>query len=306
MLTNRRKCALLPHIREDVHGFNYAAGQIIGWEIVKFNIQSLWPKSKGEGVKIAVVDTGCDLDHPDLKSNLLKGMNFVEPGQDPQDKNGHGSHVAGTIAANDNTYGMVGLAPKAKILPVKSLGDNGSGDLNDVIDGIIWSVDNGADIIAMSLGSIHSSARLLQAVRYADSRGVGVFCAAGNSGPSVDIMYPAKYAETVSVGAIDRNLRRTTFTCSGNSLDFLAPGQDIFSCVPGGGYAMMSGTSMSNPFVAGYAALYLSDVRKRNSRAKLKSSDYISHFKKNVKHLQNPEFSGKRRYEGYGIIVPKL
>lgn len=305
MLKNRRRCGLLPHIREDVSGFNYGAGQIMGWEIIKFNIQSLWPKSKGEGVKVAVIDTGCDLDHPDLKRNMLKGINFVDPNQPPEDSNGHGSHVAGTIAANDNSTGMVGIAPRAKIIPVKSLGDDGNGDINNVIDGIIWSVDNGADIIAMSLGSPHSSSRLLKAIRYADSSGVGVFCAAGNSGPSVDIMYPAKYVETISIGAIDRNLKRTSFTCSGNSLDFLAPGQDIFSCVPGG-YAMMSGTSMSNPFVAGYAALYLSHVRRRKSGARLRSSDYISHFKKSVQHLQNPEFSRKRRYEGHGIIVPKL
>jgi subtilisin family serine protease len=305
MLNSRRSCGLLPHIREDVSGMNYGAGQVMGWEIIKFNIKNLWPKSSGSGVKVAVIDTGCDLDHPDLKGSLIKGKNFVEKNQDPMDRNGHGSHVAGTIAADNNGYGMVGIAPDAKIIPVKSLGDNGSGDINNVIDGILWSVDNGADIITMSLGSQFSSARLLQAVRYADSKGCCVFCAAGNSGPSVDIMYPAKYAQTISIGAIDRNLNRTSFSCSGNSLDFLAPGQDIFSCVPGG-YAMMSGTSMSNPFVAGYAALYLSHKRKYNKNIKLKTTDYIKHFKKSVLHLKNPDYANQKRYEGYGIVVPKL
>ncbi len=305
MLRDRRKCALLPHIREDVSGLTYGAGQIHGWEIIKFNIKNLWPKSKGSGVTVAVVDTGCDLDHPDLKGNLVSGKNFIEVGEPPEDRNGHGSHVAGTIAATDNALGMVGIAPQAKIMPIKSLADNGSGSINAVIDGVIWAVDHGADIIAMSLGSIYSSGRLLQAVRYAQSKKVAVFCAAGNSGPSVDIMYPAKYKETVSIGAIDRNLRRTSFTCSGNSLDFLAPGQDILSCVPGG-YAMMSGTSMSNPFVAGYAALYLSHKRRGRGGAGLPSSAYISHFKKHVKHLEDSTYSKQRRYEGYGIVIPTL
>lgn len=311
MLNKRKKCGLLPHIRENIHGLSTNNGQFYGWEIVKFNIPDLWKKSTGKGVKVAVIDTGCDLNHPDLKDSLIDGKNFVEPNSPPQDRNGHGSHVAGTIAASNNSLGMVGVAPNAKIIPVKALGDNGNGDLDNVVNAIIWSVDNGADIVTMSLGSSYSNSSLYRAIKYAESRNVVIFCAAGNSGIGVDIMYPAKYEETISIGAIDINLNRTDFTCSGNSLDFLAPGHDIFSCVPGG-YAKMSGTSMSNPFAAGCAALLLSYSRSQNfknlpSGNRLKTSkDYISVFMKTSQHLNNPSYSRQKKFEGYGILTPKL
>ena len=122
------KCKLFPYIREDIHGLGHNDGQFYGWEIQKFDIPSLWKKTKGEGIRVAVIDTGCDLHHHDLKNNMLNGMNFVEPGKPPMDKNGHGTHVAGTIAASDNNLGMVGVAPKAKIIPIKALGDDGGGN----------------------------------------------------------------------------------------------------------------------------------------------------------------------------------
>ena len=120
MMRNNKKIGLLPYIREDVFGLSPDNAQIYGWEIKKFNIEKEWTLSRGEGVKIAVIDTGCDLNHPDIKNNLLQGINFVDINKDPQDDNGHGSHVSGTIAANDNGLGIVGVAPKAKIIPVKT------------------------------------------------------------------------------------------------------------------------------------------------------------------------------------------
>jgi len=130
-----KKYSLLPYIREDIYGLD-TSKQIIGWEISKFNIQKQWIKSQGENIRVAVIDTGCDLDHDDIKDNILQGKNFVEKNKDPYDKNGHGTHVAGTIAASNNNRGMVGVAPKAKIIPVKALGDNGSGNLKNIVDDI--------------------------------------------------------------------------------------------------------------------------------------------------------------------------
>lgn len=307
---NKNQYGLLPHIREDIYGLSPNDAQIFGWEINKFKIPSLWQYSTGKGVKVAVVDTGCDFDHPDIKNNILQGMNFIDRSKDPIDKNSHGTHCAGSIAAENNGTGMVGVAPDAKIMPVKVLNDEGRGDLMSIVNGIVWSADNGADIISMSLGCTTPASPLENAIKYAASKGCIIFCAAGNDGPSKDIMYPAKYDHTIAIGAIDRNLERTPFTCSGETLDFLAPGHDILSCVPGGGYALMSGTSMSTPFAVGCACLLLSYVRQIKESAMVSmlktSEDYINVFKKKSKSLSNPEFSGKKKYEGYGILYPVL
>jgi subtilisin family serine protease len=300
MLFSRNKCKLLPYIREDVYGLSPNDGQFYGWEINKFDIPDLWKKTKGEGVKVAVIDTGCDFEHHDLSENMLQGKNFVENGKPPMDRNGHGTHVAGTIAASDNNLGMVGVAPRANIIPIKALGDNGGGNLLNVCRGIEWAADNDADIITMSLGSPMGDARMARAIKYAHDKNILVFCAAGNSGPSTPIMYPAKYPESIAIGAIDINMNRTKFTCAGEELEFLSPGQDILSCVPGNKYAKMSGTSMSNPFAAGYAALVLSYYKKKFSK-----QECVDFFRKSVRDLSNIQYRTKN-YQGYGILVPKI
>ena len=298
-----KKYSLLPYIREDIYGLD-TSKQIIGWEISRFDIQKQWTKSQGEDIRVAVIDTGCDLDHDDIKDNILQGKNFVEKNKDPYDKNGHGTHVAGTIAASNNNRGMVGVAPKAKIIPVKALGDNGSGNHKNIVEAIIWSADNKADFITMSLGSPNSSFELLNAIQYANNKGSIIFCAAGNAGTDSEIMYPAKYEESVSIGAIDENLNRTNFTCSGEELDFLAPGHNILSCVPGNNYALMSGTSMSNPYAVGCACLLMS-YHKRLGR-KLSKNDIVQMFKETAIPLKQDKYKGIKRYEGYGIINPVL
>ena len=301
MLFSRNKCRLLPYIREDINTFNIYSSQHIGWEIKNFNIPEIWKQTKGYGVTVAVIDTGCDFNHEDLRPNMLPGKNFVEPGELPMDRAGHGTHVASTIAASDNGLGMVGVAPLAKIIPVKALGDDGSGNINDISNAIVWAADQHVDFITMSLGAPASSNLLKRAVTYASSKGVIIFCAAGNSGPNVDVMYPAQYDECIAIGAIDKNLKRTSFSCSGESLDFLAPGQDIFGCVPGNKYALMSGTSMSNPYAVGCASLLLS-WNKKNSRYRLRSNqDYIDVLSKMAKPIPNPKYR-EIKYQGNGII----
>lgn len=305
-MRKNKKIGLLPYIREDIHGLSPEYAQIYGWEIQKFNIQDCWKSSKGEDVVIAVVDTGCDLDHPDIKNNIVQGKNFVNPSKDPYDDNGHGTHCAGTIAAEDNTLGMVGVAPKAKIMPVKALGEDGNGNIDNISKAIVWAADNKADFISMSLGSPQSLSILENAINYASSKGSIIFCAAGNSGEAVDIMYPAKYDNTIAIGAIDRHLRRTDFTCSGETLDFLSPGHDILSCVPGNRYALMSGTSMSTPFAVGCASLLLS-YNKIHKKYKLKNTnDYIEIFKTKSQNLLDPRYTSIKKYQGYGILYPVL
>lgn len=299
----KNKVSLLPFIRENIFGLDHGVCQVLGWEINKFNIQEKWNNSQGEGVVVAVIDTGCDLDHPDIANNIKKGKNFIDTTKDPIDDNGHGTHVTSTIAAENNGIGMVGVAPKTKILPVKSLDRKGNGNTETIVKGIAWSVDNGADIITMSLGSPRPSKEIEDVINYAVKNNVAIFCAAGNSGENVDIMYPAKYDGTISIGAIDRNLERTDFTCSGETLDFLAPGHEIFGCVPDNSYAVMSGTSMSNPFAVGCASLLLSSLRKTNKSKKLSVEEYIDFFKKTSKPIKNTRYQQKK-YQGYGIIYP--
>ncbi len=305
MFFRRNNVKLLPHIREDIHGFNAQAGQILGWEIKKLNINHHWALTEGQGVKVAVIDTGCDLGHHDLQGNLLPGKNFVNENRQPQDDNGHGTHVAGTIAAINNGTGMVGVAPKTKIVPIKALDRKGGGSTLLISRAVEWAVDRGVDFITMSLGSSGFDPALKQAIDYAEQMGVIVFCAAGNSGANVDIMYPAKFNNTISIGAIDDRFNRTKFSCSGDSLDFMSPGLNIFSTVPNNRYAIMSGTSMSNPFAAGCASLLLSYNRKHHKYSLNNYQDYVNFFKKNTIQVSNPAHRTKR-YQGYGIMNLKL
>lgn len=301
-----KKVSLLPYIREDIYGMSPNTPCVQGWEITKFNIPNYWGQSRGDGVKIAVIDTGVDFNHEDLKECIIDGKNFVDLNEDPIDRVGHGTHVASTIAARDNYYGIVGVANKAKIIPVKALNDQGQGSIDTICEAVRWSADAGAEFITMSLGSTSSSSNLKLAIDYANSKGSIIFCAAGNSGPSADIMYPARYENTIAIGAIDKNLNRTDFTCSGDSLDFLAPGHEIIGCVPGDKYAIMSGTSMSNPFAVGLAALLLA-YNKSEKKYQLKTcQDYRNIFRSTAVSLDNPQYSGIKKYQGYGIIQPTL
>jgi major intracellular serine protease len=153
------------------------------------------------------------------------------------------------------------------------------------------------------LGSPYESKDLEEAIKYANSKKCIVFCAAGNAGENSDIMYPAKYETTISIGAIDENFNRTNFTCSGEELDFLSPGLNILSAIPDNSYAIMSGTSMSNPFAVGCASLLLS-YNKIHNKYKLESiSDYINILKKFTFQIPEEKYRNKK-YQGYGILKP--
>lgn len=306
MIKKNKKVSLLPYESKPLNNLFADSPQIQGWELKKFSIPSLWKKCEGEGTVVAVIDTGCDLDHPDLQDNLLEGINFVNPLRKPDDDCGHGTHVSSTIAAINNGIGMVGLAPKTKIIPIKALDSNGSGSITHIIKGIVWAADYGnVDFITMSLGSPQALQELEDSILYANSKGCVIFCAAGNSGENVEIMYPANYSETISIGAIDENLERTNFTCSGEELDFLAPGHNILGCIPGGRYALMSGTSMSNPFAVGCASLLLSYNKKYNQYRLKNYQDYIDVLKRSAIDLSNSRYKGIKKYQGYGIINPE-
>lgn len=304
----RRECKLLPHIKQPIYGLNTLAAQILPWAVKDFEVEKTWPRSDGSEVIVAVIDTGCDINHIDIKENIVNGFNTISQTSNVLDGNGHGTHVAGTIAAINNNFGVVGIAPKTKIMPIKALSDNGSGTNNDVALAIEYAVDNKADIITMSLGSDFPSVRIEKALMKAEDKKVAVFCAAGNSGIMNQINYPARYKQTVCIGAIDRKLSLCEFSCTGEELDFLAPGADIISCIPGNNYASLTGTSMATPFAVGCMSLFLSFLRKNNNDPNMRilQADIINHFKKYTRKLNDKEYSGVKRYEGYGIITPSI
>lgn len=223
-------------------------------------------------VTIAVIDTGVDLDHPDLRDNLVAGYDFVNRDADPNDDNGHGTHVAGIAAAIPfNNQGIVGVAGGAKIMPVKVLNANGSGNSLDIYLGIMYAVKNGADVINMSLGSGAPSQLIKEAVEYALAQDVVVVAATGNDGWDV-VGFPAAFDGVIGVGAIDwiGGFLFTNFSNYGPETDLMAPGVDIISIYPyeldlndgnQDGYTLLRGTSMASPFVAGMAALLRAENR---------------------------------------------
>jgi subtilisin family serine protease len=238
----------------------------------------------GAGVTVAVVDTGVDLDHPDLQGNLfvnqaeiagngidddqngfvddVHGYDFADNDALADDVHGHGTHVAGTIAALNNGFGATGVAPDASILPIKVLGDNGAGNSFNVAAGIRYAAAMGADVINLSLGGGYSSS-INAAIDYAHSLGSLVVAAAGNESAAMP-SYPARFStafdNVISVGAHDSNDQIASFSndVGGSSaVQIDAPGVGVFSTYVGGRYATMSGTSMAAPHVAGLAALTL-------------------------------------------------
>lgn len=255
------------------------------WGLEKVKAPQAWSVSTGGGVVVAVIDTGVDLDHPDLIGSLWRnpgevagngrdddgngcvddvhGCDFVGLDGDPDDGNGHGTHVAGIVgAATDNHLGIAGMGWAVKLMPVRVLGNDGVGSPWTVQSGIRYAADNGAQVINLSLGVCAQAPipDVSQAVAYAQSKGVLVISAAGNSGESDPYscfaFYPASCPGVIGVAATNDVDNRASFSNYGSYVDVSAPGVDIYSTWRAtAGYGYMSGTSMASPFVSGLASL---------------------------------------------------
>jgi subtilisin family serine protease len=227
--------------------------------LAPLRLPSAWDVTRGStGIKIAILDSGVDLDHPDLAPRIVAGYDFVNDDAVAQDDDGHGTMVAGIAgAATDNGIGIAGAAWNASIAPVKVLDETGAGNDFDIAAGITWAADNGAHVINLSLGGPWSSVTLFDAVEYARRKGSLVVAAAGNAGWAQD-SYPAVYAD-LAVGATDTNGDAAWFSNSGYWVDVTAPGIDVTSTAladgPTEAYDRSAGTSLSSPLVAGIAAL---------------------------------------------------
>ena len=276
--------------------------QKIPWGVDRIDADIAWAYSNGTEVKIAVLDTGIDYNHPDLKDNIKGGVSVVGPRtstnpKDWKDKNGHGTHVAGIIAAENNDIGVVGVAPKAWLFAVKVLNNAGRGSYADVIDGIQWAIENGMQVISMSLGGSSYSQALEDACNAAYDAGLILIAAAGNSGdgdPETDeVLYPAAYDSVIAVGATDQTDQAPYWSSSGLQLELAAPGVDIESTWLDGTYETLSGTSMACPHVTGTVAL----VWAKNST--LTNIEVRSLLQTNAEDLG---IEGKDKIYGYGLV----
>ncbi len=256
---------------------------------------------KGNGVTVCIVDTGIDKTHPDLQANIVGGKNFVAKGAsvDPtkwNDDNGHGTHVAGTIAAVDNSIGVVGVAPQASLLAAKVLNRQGSGYLSDVIAGIDYCVQSGAKVVSMSLGTSSDVQAVHNAVDAAYASGVLLVAAAGNDygGP---VSYPAAYDSVIAVSATDSNNNLASFSNVGPKVELAAPGVSVFSTWKDGTYATASGTSMAAPHVSGVAALAI------QANPLLSNTEVRALLQNTADDLGA---AGKDYWFGYGLVDAEL
>jgi len=270
------------------------------WNFRDINIEQAWDETRGAGATVAVIDTGVSK-VPDLKSTkFVKGYDFVNNKDDASDDNGHGTHVAGTIAqSTNNGYGVAGIAYEASIMPLKVLSGSGGGTIADIAEAIKFAADNKADVINMSLGGGGASSMMEEAIKYAHNKGVVIIAAAGNEG-SNSSSYPARYSEVISVSATNAAGDKAGYSNFGAGVDISAPGGEGMNesgsiwqntinpdqSQAESVFAGFQGTSMAAPHVAGVAALVRStgvdnpdeirDILKQSSRKV--DEDHLNHF----------------------------
>lgn len=259
------------------------------WGVTRIEAPQVWPTTTAEGLKIAVVDTGIDYNHQDLKARFAGGWDTYNEDSDPYDDHGHGTHVSGIISADLNDVGLAGVAPKASIYAIKALDSNGTGYVSDIVEAIDWAMNHGAQVINFSLGSYSDSLILRNKINEAAGKGIYLVAAAGNTygGP---LLYPAAYSSVISVAATDNSDRLAYFSSLG--AEIAAPGVAVTSSVPGNTYATWSGTSMAAPHVTATVALMIAN-KQTNIRENLH----------NTAIDLGP--AGKDSYFGYGLVHAK-
>lgn len=259
MVATLRGSILVKRVERDVLRHATAKpvpSQVLPWGVDRIDAEKAWTAATGFGVKVAVLDTGISLSHPDLKGNIGGGYNTIDPSRAAEDLNGHGSHVAGIIAAVNNGIGVVGVAPVVSLYAVQVLSAAGSGYCSDIIEGIGWSADNGMKVANMSFGGSQACPGEIDALDQAVAVGVTLVAAAGNnSGGSVD--WPARHDKVIAVSATNADNQFAFFSSAGAEVDLAAPGVSIYSTYKKNGYTTLSGTSMAAPHVSGAAALVL-------------------------------------------------
>ena len=267
----------------------------------------------GEGIKIAIIDTGCDVEHPNLKDRIINVMNFTDDDKgsinNVTDYVGHGTHVAGIISASDiGEKGIIGVAPKCDLFILKALTRSG-GKNSWVIEAIKYAVRHNVDIINMSLGSEQPSPEMYEAIKRAIDKGICVVVASGNNGDNIsntnELNYPASYNECISVGSVKYSKSNSRFSASNNEVDLVAFGEGynsrgILSCYPNGLYQELKGTSMATPFISGALALLKNWFRDEFRREPTESELYAQLIKRTM------DLKLDKNIQGNGILYLSL
>ena len=272
------------------------------WGLQAVDAPKVWSMGiKGKGITIAVVDTGVDSSIGDLKGNLIPGYNALTGGTsfvDTVDDNGHGTQVASLIVGNGQGLGLFGVAPEAKILPVKVFDSSGDGDVQSVQSGIRWATDNGAKIINLSMGSSTLDVPLQEAIKYAQVKDCLIVAAVGNHSDieEPNILYPASFPAVIAVGALTKDNKIAPFSNIGYNLDLVAPGTQILTDNVGisgeNKLIFNDGTSMAAPFVSGVAALIWS------AHPDWSAQQVISNIEQSAQRL---DISGRSSQFGFGL-----
>lgn len=215
-----------------------------------------WKETMGEGIKVGIIDTGVCTTHPDLKNRIKDGMNFTSEDKGSIcDYSGHGTHIAGIVAAERNGSGVVGVAPKAELYIAKAFDKSGKTSYPAIEKSLMYLADRGVDVINMSFSSPNASPRYSEAVRAIKRMGITMICAAGNEGAGSNMGYPASFEQTIAVSAVDINKHIAEFNSKGSAAEIAAAGINIYSTYLDNGYATLSGTSMATPIITGAVAI---------------------------------------------------
>jgi major intracellular serine protease len=282
---------------------NHQVTEKLPINVIIIGTEDKWKKGyKGKGVVIAILDTGCSLDHEDLSDRIVGGYNFTKESNGNrdvfEDLNGHGSHVAGIIAGSVNGSGIVGVAPEATLLILKVLNKNGGGRIRDLVDAVHYAIDwmgpkgERVSVISLSLATKFSDLALYEAVQRAINSQITVVAASGNDGDgnldTLEYRFPGSYPEVIEVGAIDQKKHVAVFSNTNEFVDLYAPGVEIHSTFLSRGFSTLSGTSMATPHVTGALALLIQEYRERLKREPTELEIYCVLMKhKKVIDVQN-------------------
>jgi len=274
--------------------------QSIDWSLKYQNIPNTWKVTQGEGVTIAVIDTGMP-DHVDIGDNAIEGKNFIA-GEDIYDYNGHQTHCVGIISAKNNQSGYVGVAPKARCICIKALNKSGSGNYAGLCGALESVKELKPDIVSMSLGGTQSSPQMQKLIQEITAMNIPVVCAAGNTA-FAGVNYPAAFPETIAVASYDKHGNISYFSSRGAEVDWAAPGSDISSTFLNNGYASLSGTSMACPFIAGVIALMISKHNKQEKETGKNDCKTVADIRNHLlKYTNDKGTVGKDNDWGYGVL----